>query len=216
MSADDQAFLDVVRLPSSSAAPSPQLTASQLNSVGSDVKRFSGNVTDFIERQVDTAASALRNAINSQAWIPDQVRPKVPANAPVPTTAVALSLHQHVSDWVLRNKLLTGTFVLGITATSIHLLNRKRKSYSRKRRAKRASNGARLEVVVIAGSPSEPIVRSLALDLERRGFIVFVICNDFEEEVLVQNEARADIRPLSIDISRVCIYGPLKTQNLTI
>jgi len=46
------------------------------------------------------------------------------------------------------------------------------------------------------------------LDLERRGFIVFIVCNDVDEEVMVQNEARADIRPLSIDISRVSSFHP--------
>ena len=82
---------------------------------------------------------------------------------------------------------------------------RKRKAYSRKRRAKRAINNARLEVVVIAGAPNEPITRSLALDLERRGFIVFVVCNDVEEEVMVQNEARSDIRPLTVDMSHASL-----------
>ena len=54
--------------------------------------------------------------------------------------------------------------------------------------------------MVIAGSPNEPITRSLALDLERRGFIVYIVVNTVEEEQLVRNEARADIHPLNIDI----------------
>ncbi|KAI9730910.1 MAG: hypothetical protein M1818_007984 [Claussenomyces sp. TS43310] len=184
MSADDQAFLDV------------------LNSVGSDVKKFSGDVAGYIERHVEDAAASLRGTLSSQSWLPDQVRPKPPPRPPVAAQIVSPSLYNRVNGWVLRNKLLTGTFVLGLTATAVHLVHRKRRAYGRKRRAKRASNGARLEVVVLAGSPSEPIVRSLALDLERRGFIVFIICNDVEEEILVQNEARADIKPLSIDISQ--------------
>lgn len=77
---------------------------------------------------------------------------------------------------------------------------RKKSNYRKKRRAKRAATGARQEVVVIAGSPSEPITRSISLDLERRGFIVYVVCNTIEEEVLVQNESRQDIKPLMIDI----------------
>lgn len=76
----------------------------------------------------------------------------------------------------------------------------KRNIPRKKRRAKKASNGARLEVVVIAGSPSEPLVRSISLDLERRGFIVYIVCNTIEEEMLVQNESRQDIKPLMIDI----------------
>lgn len=82
---------------------------------------------------------------------------------------------------------------------------RKKSNYRKKRRAKRAATGARQEVVVIAGSPSEPITRSISLDLERRGFIVYVVCNTIEEEVLVQNESRQDIKPLMIDIVDVSL-----------
>lgn len=85
-----------------------------------------------------------------------------------------------------------------------HVIKRK-SNYRKKRRAKRASNGARLEVVVVAGSPSEAVTRSVALDLERRGFIVYVVCNTIEEEVLVQNESRPDIKPLMIDIVDVSL-----------
>lgn len=81
----------------------------------------------------------------------------------------------------------------------------KRKSNRKKRRARRAGNGARLEVVVVAGNPAEPMTRSVALDLERRGFIVYIVCNTIEEELLVQNESRPDIKPLMIDIVDVSI-----------
>lgn len=92
--------------------------------------------------------------------------------------------------------------VLG--GVTYHII-RKKADYRKKRRAKRTTSGARQEVVVIAGSPSEPITRSISLDLERRGFIVYVVCNTIEEEVLVQNEARQDIKPLMIDIVDVSV-----------
>lgn len=53
---------------------------------------------------------------------------------------------------------------------------------------------------VIAGPPSSPITKSISLDLERRGFIVYVVVNSVEEEQTVQSEARVDIRPLNLDI----------------
>lgn len=88
----------------------------------------------------------------------------------------------------------------------------KEKRHRKKRRAKKAGNGARLEVVVVAGSPSEPITRSVSLDLERRGFIVYIVCNTIEEEVLVQNESRPDVKPLMIDIIDVrSKYPPLNS-----
>ena len=90
----------------------------------------------------------------------------------------------------------------------------KRKSSRRKRRAKRAANGARLEVVVLAGSPAEPITRSLSLDLERRGFIVYVVCNTIEEEMIVQNESRTDIKPLMVDIVDVSTPSPFAYSQI--
>ena len=92
-----------------------------------------------------------------------------------------------------------------------HLI--RRRSSRKKRRAKRAGNGARLEVVVIAGSPSEPLTRSISLDLERRGFIVYIVCHTIEEEIQVQSESRPDIKPLMIDIVDVSYRFP-STKHL--
>jgi hypothetical protein len=189
MSADDQTFLDT------------------LSAVPNDVKRFSGDVADYVDRHIEKVANALRETLSSSPWIPESARPRPPPKPPVPSKIVPVSLYSQAEDWVQRHKLLTGIFIVGIGA-AVFFAYRKRKAYSRKRRAKRASNGARLEVVIIAGAPNEPITRSLALDLERRGFIVFVVCNDVEEEVIVQNEARSDIRPLTVDLSHASLICP--------
>lgn len=92
-----------------------------------------------------------------------------------------------------------------------YYVTKRKSNYRKKRRAKRAATGARQEVVVIAGSPSEPITRSISLDLERKGFIVYIVCNTIEDEVLVQNEARQDIKPLMIDIVDVSL-GPFSPK----
>lgn len=182
MSADDQAFLDV------------------LNSVPHHVKRFSDDIANYVEQHVDKVAATLRETLASAEWIPQSARPRPTPRAPEPLMVTSVGLYTRTHDWVLRNKTLTGAVVVGISA-SIYLVQRRKAIYSRKRRAKRASNGARTEVVVISGSMSEPIVRSLALDLERRGFIVFIVCDDVQEELKIQNEGRSDIRPLMIDVS---------------
>jgi NAD(P)-dependent dehydrogenase (short-subunit alcohol dehydrogenase family) len=101
--------------------------------------------------------------------------------------------------WVNRNRALTAALV-AFFGTGGFLLWRESRKHKKKRRARRASNGARREVVVIAGSPSSPIVKSLSLDLERRGFIVYVVCTDMEEEQQVHSESRADVRPLHVDV----------------
>lgn len=56
---------------------------------------------------------------------------------------------------------------------------------------------------MIAGPPSSPITKSLSFDLERRGFIVYIVCADVEEEQMVHGESRADVRPLRLDVADV-------------
>jgi NAD(P)-dependent dehydrogenase (short-subunit alcohol dehydrogenase family) len=53
---------------------------------------------------------------------------------------------------------------------------------------------------VIAGPPNSPITRSLSHDLERRGYIVYIVCSTMDEEQQVIGEARADVRPLHLDV----------------
>jgi NAD(P)-dependent dehydrogenase (short-subunit alcohol dehydrogenase family) len=53
---------------------------------------------------------------------------------------------------------------------------------------------------VIAGPLNSPITRSLSLDLERRGFIVYIVCSTMDEEQQVLGESRADVRPLHLDV----------------
>lgn len=64
-----------------------------------------------------------------------------------------------------------------------------------KRRAHRLANGARKDVVLIVGSTSEPLTRSLATDLERRGFIVYITSTDPATQF---SESHQDIRTLVV------------------
>lgn len=72
-----------------------------------------------------------------------------------------------------------------------------------KRRVHRAKNGARTEVVVLAGSLHALLTRSLALYLEQKGFIVYIPISDLSEEQLVQSLCRVNIRSLNVDITSV-------------
>jgi hypothetical protein len=56
---------------------------------------------------------------------------------------------------------------------------------------------------VIAGSPHEPMTRAIAEDLERRGFIVYVVVQSAEEEHTIQMQNRSDIRALHLDLTIV-------------
>ncbi len=184
MSADDQTFLDV------------------LNSVPRQVKHFSDDIADYVEAHVDKVAATLRETLSHAEWIPESARPKTiqkPQSVPL-TVAPVTGLYNRVNTWVMKNKLLTGTFIVGIGA-GLYMVQRRKALYHKKRRARRAGNGARLEVVVIAGSITEPIVKSLALDLERRGFVVYIVCDSMQDELSVQNMGSADIRPLLVDVT---------------
>jgi hypothetical protein len=159
-------------------------------------------VADYVERHIEKVAASIRVSLSSAQWIPPSARPRPPP--PTPTLSASQSAYTRIEQWVSKNKLLTGAIVVVLSGVTFHII-RKKSNYRKKRRAKRAATGARQEVVVIAGSPSEPITRSVSLDLERRGFIVYVVCNTIEEEVLVQNEARQDIKPLMIDTVHVSL-----------
>lgn len=102
----------------------------------------------------------------------------------------------------MKHKILTGIIV--VTFGTVAYKGYRASRFSKKtRRAKRARNGGRTEVVVIAGSPTLPLTKSLALDMERRGFIVYVVCNAAEDDSMVHALSRPDIRPLSIDTTDV-------------
>ena len=64
-------------------------------------------------------------------------------------------------------------------------------------------NGAKTEVVILAGSPYSDLTRSTALDLERRGFIVYIPVGSLDEESKIADMRVSDIRSLNFDISSV-------------
>ncbi|KAH6853490.1 hypothetical protein B0I37DRAFT_409653 [Chaetomium sp. MPI-CAGE-AT-0009] len=156
MSADDQAFLDV------------------LSSLPINIQKYSQDAADYIDKHVDQIAETIRDTIAKSEWVPEQFRP--------------------------RHKILVG-FIAITTGVVAYRTYRSTTRWRKTRRARRSRTGGRMDVVVIAGSPALPLTRSLALDLERKGFVVFVVANSREDEIMVQHLARADIRPLGIDIT---------------
>ncbi|KAI1638301.1 hypothetical protein F4809DRAFT_600277 [Biscogniauxia mediterranea] len=183
MSADDQQFLDL------------------LSSIPNQIKRYSGDVADYIDKVVEQAADGVRDSLSSASWLPDYARARLPARPPPPVeAAVPLSAYERAHDWVVRHKYLCGAIVV-VSAYTTYKIVRRNKLSKKPRRAKRARNGGRQEVVVIAGSPTLPLTKALSLDMERRGFIVYIVCNSIEEEMMVQAFARPDIKPLGVDIT---------------
>lgn len=52
----------------------------------------------------------------------------------------------------------------------------------------------------MAGAVANPLTNALYLDLERRGFVVYVVAHTAEDEHFVRNQNRADLLPLPLDL----------------
>ncbi|KAF2847912.1 DUF1776-domain-containing protein [Plenodomus tracheiphilus IPT5] len=177
MTSNDQQFLDV------------------LAGYTQDIRSFTGSVFDATDAHFASVAGYVRSHL-PENWRPQYSRPPPP---PPPPHTLTNAYIQRLQDWVLQHRAVTAA-VVAFVGTGGFLLWREKKKYNRKRRARKASNGARMEVVVISGPPNSPIVRSLSFDLERRGFIVYIVCSNMDEEQQVLSESRADVRPLHLDI----------------
>lgn len=69
----------------------------------------------------------------------------------------------------------------------------------KKRRVPKLANGARQDVVLIVGSPTEPLTRLIALDFERRGFIVYLtILDETDMKYTETNTITEDINYLNL------------------
>jgi hypothetical protein len=169
------------------------------------VTQYVEKYVEYVDTAVERASVTLRQSLSSAPWIPESMRPQPPP--PPPPRVVfphqhATALYERTQDWLWRHKVLVGVVVLATGAVAYRGYRRSR--FCRKtRRARRARTGGRVEVLVVAGSPALPLTKSLSLDMERKGFIVFVVCNSDEDETLVQHMARPDIRALRIDITDV-------------
>lgn len=181
MTSDDQHFLDV------------------LAGYTQDIRKFTGDVFDASDRHFEAVGSYIKEKLAGAAWLPEAARPPPPPPPHRVTSVLPTSHIDRLQHWVSRNRALSAAIV-AFFGTGAYFLWREKKGVKRKRRARRASNGARKEVIVIAGPVSSPITKSLSLDLERRGYIVYIVVNSTDEEQQVQNEGRVDIRPLHLDI----------------
>lgn len=164
----------------------------------------------MIDEQVERLAELVRDSLANTPWLPDYARPRPRAPVlPPPVESgdaalAALSLLDRSRAWAWRHKVLVAAAVL-LAGGLAYRAHRRRRLRYRTRRAKRSRSGGRLEVVVMAAQPGTPLTKSLALDLEQKGFVVYVVCADADEEAVVHNLHRQDIRPLLVDITDVSL-----------
>ncbi|EXJ78338.1 hypothetical protein A1O3_09499 [Capronia epimyces CBS 606.96] len=188
MTSDDQQFLDL------------------LASIPQDLAHYGSRIADYIEKHTNALAADIRDAIDHASWLPDALRPPRqsgggPGNFFARPAPPPQGLVEKTSTWVSKNRTAIAV-VVAFAGTTIYLIHRRKRAHARKRRARRLPNGAKKEIVILACSTfHDPLTRSLALDLERRGYVVYVTVSSTEEDSLVQQEAKADLRALWIDLT---------------
>ncbi|KAI9669428.1 MAG: hypothetical protein M1831_000464 [Alyxoria varia] len=157
-----------------------------------------------VNHAVDQASTSVRDTLSAATWLPDFARPR-----PVPTTSRNTSTwapapprgtFSSLKGWVDSHRAWSAAAV-SFVGTGAYLLYHSRRRYARKRRARRTANGAKVEVVVVAGAANTPMTRALILDLERRGFIVYVVAATATEEDIVKSYGKPDIQPLHLDVT---------------
>ncbi|RPB10171.1 DUF1776-domain-containing protein [Morchella conica CCBAS932] len=180
----------------------------QLTNLAWTLKSQLFTAADMLDRQADLAATLIRETLSSTPWLPEAARPPPP---PPPPPLARIIPRAGMGRWVKDNKWAVGIVVATGVGIGAWVYGKRKQRRRAGRRARKAADGGRKEVVglmgpwgcvwlVLAGSPHDPVARSLALDLDRRGFIVFVAVSTVEDEQVVINEGRADVRPLNIDI----------------
>ncbi|KAI4841129.1 DUF1776-domain-containing protein [Aureobasidium sp. EXF-8846] len=145
-----------------------------------------------VERHFESVATQLKD------WLPEQMRP-TPPPPPPPRTLFPTTYWNQVNRWVSRNTALSAG-ILAFVGTGAVLVFIQRSTHVKKRRARKSNNGARTEAVVLAGSPTSPLTTAIAMDLERRGFIVYVITSTKEDEEHLRKQSRADVLPFDLDL----------------
>lgn len=145
---------------------------------------------EVIERHFETVADQIRD------WIPRRMQHIVPP--PPPKKSLPASYLSSLQSWAIKHKALSAGLVAFVGTGAVYLFIQRR-AYRQKRRARRTATGARTEVAVLAGSATSPLTLALALDLERRGYIVYVVTHSHEDAQHVRNQSRVDILPLNLD-----------------
>ena len=164
--------------------------------------------TESVEGHFENVARSLQDAFRQTPWLPDAVKPRPPPSSrSIPTVRPPVGYVEATRIWISEHRAVTAA-VIAFVGTGVFIVWRHRRANRLKRRARRAKTGARTEVVILSGSPVSPLTSSLSLDLERRGFIVYIPVSTLSEEQIIQALSRSDIRPLSLDITSVRRCAP--------
>ena len=155
-------------------------------------KQFN-DIAEDVERHFESVAAQLRGYLPEDT--PFVRAPPPPRRLPPPSTL------QIARRWVSRHQGVTAAAVAFLVTGSVGaFVFVKSRDGKRKRRAKRSLSGARTDVVVVAGAVANPLTNALYLDLERRGFVVYVVASTSEDEHYIRSQSRIDLLPLNLDL----------------
>ncbi|GME91347.1 unnamed protein product [[Candida] boidinii] len=99
-------------------------------------------------------------------------------------------------DYSIRNK-WKSISTISISLYFYHLYYKNNiKTKKIRRRANKLINGKRFEVILIIGSPLNPLIQRLVHDLNKRGFIIYITVINELELNYIENEKDDDIKPL--------------------
>lgn len=173
---------------------------SEMNHVFESIGGGFGSAFEEIDKHFETVSQSLKDTFRATPWLPDSIKPRPPPPPRHRIPSVPGGYIEASRIWVSQHRAVTAA-VVAFIGTGAYIVWRRRRTDRAKRRAKRAKNGLRTEVIVLAGSPHTPLTRSLSLELERRGFIVYIPVSSVSEEQIIQLESRTDIRALNLDIT---------------
>jgi hypothetical protein len=206
MSSDDVHFLD--QLSRVSTSVSSFFTTEHLSQLAEQTDRA-------LSSAIRTTVSQVNSALGLSIPLPsDHILVGVGVVSPPPAP---VSFWERSHDWIVKNRAVTAAVIafLGTGVVGAALLYNHAGVVKRKRKVGKARNGSRTEVVVIAGVTGSTAVRSLSLDLEKRGFVVHVVTAGEREEQVVKGEGRLDIKPLALtlgDVSHLFLYKTYLTN----
>ena len=158
--------------------------------------------TEGIEQHFESVSRSLKDTFRDSPWLPDSMKPLPPPPPLRRSAPMSVGYLEALQEWISEHRAVMAAMI-AFFGTGTFIIWRRRRSDRAKRRAKKAKNGSRTDVVVLAGSAHSPLTRALSLELERRGFIVYIPVSSLAEEQLVQSDSRIDIRPLNLDIISV-------------
>ncbi|EGW33994.1 uncharacterized protein SPAPADRAFT_59401 [Spathaspora passalidarum NRRL Y-27907] len=131
-------------------------------------------------------------------------------------------MYQKVYDSINENRAryITLFSCVGLGGAAWLIYKRRKRNLSdsaekrHKRRVPKLTNGARRDVVLIIGSPTEPLTRLIALDFEKRGFIVYLtILDENDSKYIESNPITDDVNYLNLNDKKGNMETHVSTFN---